>query len=301
MRVLCCTPQLGHASGKDKPTSSTNVRARPTQVTFYFCASRGFLVDRRLVAGNCTYENQQPLLPTCQKHPLAALARTRLLRRLPVRLLESKNLKSRQSQQISTLACTKSFDASRKVVCVYSIRWCDPPRVSSSNSDLCSFDQVTSYGSIARQLGHPRHSRLVGQALKHLPARLSLPHLPQAPRPNAGSADGSSEDGGDGVDDEEDDVLPAPEPNPDWVPWHRVVASSGVISPRGNVAAVRTQAQWLEAEGVEVRDGPRAGVGAAGPRGRDGEPAGVDAFGLGGAGESGGRVSMSRYGWDGDE
>ncbi|KAK4056730.1 Alkyltransferase-like protein 1 [Microbotryomycetes sp. JL221] len=206
--------------------------------------------------------------------------------------------------------------------------------------------RVTSYGSIARLLGYPKHSRHVGQALKLMPRRLALPHLSQqrgtrqprqdeqddvesdqeanlsahdqgerARRQRRGRARGNSptddlsdDDGGQpghnhdglhGDSDEldDDDVLPEPEPNPEWVPWHRVVSSSGVISPRGSNVAVRRQADWLRAEGVEVGEGPRAAGGGNGQQGWDGAPAGVDAFGLGGV--EGGRVSMTRYGWAG--
>lgn len=127
---------------------------------------------------------------------------------------------------------------------------------------------------------------MVGQALKLLPRAYASPHLPLPPQRE-------------GSDDDPNAVLPAPPPNPEWVPWHRVVSSSGVISPRGNVGAVRRQGEYLEAEGVEVRDGPRAGGGGwGGGGGGDGAgPAGVDAFGLGGV--DGGRVSMTRYGWSG--
>jgi hypothetical protein len=89
------------------------------------------------------------------------------------------------------------------------------------------------------------------------------------------------------------EAEPEPLPNPDVVPWWRVLSSTGVISPRGNDRAVRLQADYLIAEGVEVKDGPRAnnnnnsGIGGGG----------VDAFGLGGI--SGGRVSMNVYGWKG--
>ncbi|KAM0791296.1 hypothetical protein ACM66B_005768 [Microbotryomycetes sp. NB124-2] len=188
--------------------------------------------------------------------------------------------------------------------------------------------RVTSYGTIARLMGYPKHSRHVGQALKLLPREMSLPHLPQRRtgqgadeqhrvetrrrrtgrhRGNSPTDDQSSEDdsaNGDDNDDEDqeqrqpgqerDDVLPEPEPNPDWVPWHRVVSSSGIISPRGSVAAVRRQADWLRAEGVDVQDGPRAdGAGRADNR----EGPGVDPFGL--AGVEGGRVSMARFAWTG--
>lgn len=77
------------------------------------------------------------------------------------------------------------------------------------------------------------------------------------------------------------------------MPWHRVLNSSGVISPRaGGLRPLIRQADFLRAEGIDVRDGPRAGPGVnAGP------PGGVDAFGLGGV--HGGRVSMAMYRWDG--
>ncbi|POY70474.1 hypothetical protein BMF94_6542 [Rhodotorula taiwanensis] len=122
--------------------------------------------------------------------------------------------------------------------------------------------RVASYGQIARMIGHPRHSRMVGAALKALPARLSNPYLPQTPSSTAPS--------------DNDSALPPPEPNPDFVPWHRVVASSGMISPRANPAATRRQAEWLEAEGVTVLPA-------------NGEAATLD----------GGRVRMTQFGWAG--
>lgn len=120
---------------------------------------------------------------------------------------------------------------------------------------------------------------------------------------NNDNVDDEDDDNDDNDDnDEEGEVLPEPDLNPDWVPWHRVVASSGVISPRAG-SGPRTQAQWLEAEGVEVMQGPRAGAGGGGGGADDGggPPAGVDAFGLGAAGTAGGRVSMARYGWNGED
>ncbi|BGP16478.1 hypothetical protein JCM10213_007916 [Rhodosporidiobolus nylandii] len=149
--------------------------------------------------------------------------------------------------------------------------------------------QVASYGLIARLISHPRHSRMVGSALKCLPRSLSSPVLIPA-RPAPPSPTSSAENGA----DDEEEVMPEPEPNPDFVPWHRVLSSSGVISPRGSIAAVERQADYLRAEGVEVVEGPRNG--RAGGEGQ--QAAGVDAFGLGGA-VAGGRVSMSRYGWKG--
>ncbi|KAK9895257.1 DNA binding methylated-DNA--cysteine S-methyltransferase [Cystobasidium minutum MCA 4210] len=82
--------------------------------------------------------------------------------------------------------------------------------------------RVTTYGHIAKQLGYPRHARMVGQSLKMLPPSRSSPLGP----------DGTS-------------------PNPDFVPWHRVVNAKGDISPRGNQGATTRQADMLEAEGVE--------------------------------------------------
>lgn len=82
----------------------------------------------------------------------------------------------------------------------------------------------------------------------------------------------------------EEEVLPAPLPNPSVCPWWRVVSSTGVISPRGNDRAVQRQADYLIAEGVEVKDGPRNSIGG-------------DGFGL--RGVSGGKVSMAVYGWKG--
>jgi hypothetical protein len=102
----------------------------------------------------------------------------------------------------------------------------------------------------------------VGAALKVLPARLSNPYLPLPESALNGNAD---------------EPLPLPTLNPDFVPWHRVVASSGLISPRANPAATRRQAEWLEAEGVTVLPA-------------NGEGAGLD----------GGRVRLSQFGWNGE-
>ncbi|GAA6003751.1 MGMT family protein [Rhodotorula paludigena] len=146
--------------------------------------------------------------------------------------------------------------------------------------------KVASYGQIAKLIGHPRHSRMVGAALKALPRRFANPYLPQSPS----SSSSSSEDGA---------VLPAPEPNPDFTPWHRVVSSSGLISPRGNPAATARQAEWLEAEGVVVRGGPGAPAGPGGGGGPHAAQEAGDAFGLGAQVQGGGRVSMTTYAWKG--
>lgn len=69
--------------------------------------------------------------------------------------------------------------------------------------------RVTTYGHIAKQLGYPRHARMVGQSLKMLPSHRASPLL----------EDGTTS-------------------NPDFVPWHRVVNAKGDISPRGNVSLV---------------------------------------------------------------
>jgi len=140
---------------------------------------------------------------------------------------------------------------------------------------------------------------MVGGALKVLPSSLSSPYLPPAPRSTSSTTSSSSS-----TVPEEEYIEPAPQLNPDLVPWWRVVSSTGVISPRGNDRAVQRQADYLVAEGVVVRDGARdgGGGGRGGQRGNEGNIAargGVDAFGLGGAGGSGGRVSMTTYGWKG--
>jgi methylated-DNA-protein-cysteine methyltransferase-like protein len=118
-------------------------------------------------------------------------------------------------------------------------------------------------GYIAKLAERPRNSRLVGQALKHLAPRLASPFIDPA-EPERGS-------------------------NPDFVPWHRVVNSAGVISPRGSTRAVLRQADMLRDEGVRVVEGPRdEGGGAAGA-------GGGEYFGL--AGVEGGRVRLSEFGW----
>ncbi|KAK4706165.1 methylated-DNA-protein-cysteine methyltransferase related protein, partial [Phenoliferia sp. Uapishka_3] len=143
--------------------------------------------------------------------------------------------------------------------------------------------KVVSYGDIAKALGRPRNARLVGSALKCLPSHLSSPYL-APPSTTSTSASESNESN--------EEILAPPQPNPDFVPFHRVLSGTGVISPRaGGIRPLIRQADYLRAEGVEVSEGPRAGGANAGP------PAGVDAFGLGGI--HGGRVSMAHYRWDG--
>lgn len=124
--------------------------------------------------------------------------------------------------------------------------------------------------------------------MKLLPAHLASPTLPLPPRPAHLSASQLREY-----------VDPAPEENPLFVPWHRVLSSTGVISPRGNEASVLRQADWLRAEGVEVEEAMRENGGQRGVGGGGGGGEGVDAFGLGGLGNGGGRVQMKRYLWDG--
>lgn len=154
---------------------------------------------------------------------------------------------------------------------------------------------------------------MVGNALKVLPFHLGSPTLPQAPPPTrpppassphpdeaatthpvastssapppASTASPASLT----LEEVDDDILPAPAPNPAFVPWHRVLAASGVISPRGSLAAVVRQADFLRAEGVEVAGAPVQGGGRGGN--------GV----LGQGGVDGGRVSMAMYRWDGGE
>jgi len=159
---------------------------------------------------------------------------------------------------------------------------------------------------VARLIGFPKHSRMVGNALKVIPSHLASPVLPQIrpqPPPSApntatptgpvastSTASQPNPPAAPQVDDEDDEEpLPEPEPNPDFVPWHRVLATSGVISPRGSLAAVLRQADFLRAEGVEVIGAPERGDVRAGN--------GV----LGHGGVDGGRVSMASYRWGGEE
>ncbi|OAQ97916.1 hypothetical protein LLEC1_05337 [Akanthomyces lecanii] len=79
--------------------------------------------------------------------------------------------------------------------------------------------RVTSYGHIALLIGTPQRPRQVGVCLKHLP----------------------------------DD--PSVQWNHATVPWQRVVNARGVISPRNHPTAVRTQAELLRDEGVQVTSG----------------------------------------------
>lgn len=92
------------------------------------------------------------------------------------------------------------------------------------------YGRVTTYGHLAKQLGYPRHSRMVGQSLRLLPSEKALPTL----------HDGT--------------------PNPDFVPWHRVINAQGCISARGSRQAEERQAAWLEEEGVEVQRAAGYGI-----------------------------------------
>ncbi|KAG5755362.1 hypothetical protein H9Q69_001496 [Fusarium xylarioides] len=76
--------------------------------------------------------------------------------------------------------------------------------------------KVTTYGHIAMLVGTPQRPRQVGVCLKHLPADPSQPF------------------------------------NHDTVPWQRVINSKGQISPRSQPGESRSQADALQAEGVEV-------------------------------------------------
>ncbi|KAI9747085.1 MAG: hypothetical protein M1815_004635 [Lichina confinis] len=75
--------------------------------------------------------------------------------------------------------------------------------------------KVTSYGHIARLIGH----------------RVSLKHLPSA-RDNTGAAFHNEN-----------------------VPWQRVISSKGIISPRGEPSGAARHAEALRAEDVEVERG----------------------------------------------
>lgn len=78
--------------------------------------------------------------------------------------------------------------------------------------------KVTSYGAIARMLGHPRAARTVGWALHSLPP--SVPPI------------GGDERGGD-------------------VPWQRVINSQGRISTSCQEHGKGLHRALLEAEGIE--------------------------------------------------
>ncbi|KAL7005542.1 Alkyltransferase-like protein 1 [Cystobasidiomycetes sp. EMM_F5] len=110
--------------------------------------------------------------------------------------------------------------------------------------------RVTSYGHIAKMAGRPKHSRMVGQILKCLPPQLSHP--------------GTNNN-----------------PNAQFVPWHRVVNSKGLISPRGSVQAVQRQARLLQDEGITVNTGNF----------------GIEANANIGLAVSGGTVNMREFGW----
>ena len=77
--------------------------------------------------------------------------------------------------------------------------------------------KVTSYGALARMLGHPRAARTVGWALHGLPPSVS--------------PTGGDERGGD-------------------VPWHRVINSQGRISTSCREHDADLQRELLEAEGI---------------------------------------------------
>jgi len=98
--------------------------------------------------------------------------------------------------------------------------------------------KVTSYGAIARMLGHPRAARTVGWALHSLPS--SVPPIggpPPSIPPSGGLPPsippiGGDERGGD-------------------VPWHRVINSQGRISTSCREHSADLQRTLLEAEGIQ--------------------------------------------------
>ncbi|KAF7874175.1 hypothetical protein EAF04_002847 [Stromatinia cepivora] len=81
------------------------------------------------------------------------------------------------------------------------------------------YGKVTSYGHIARLIGTPQRPRQVGICLKHLPTDPSLPF-------HNGN-----------------------------VPWHRVINSKGMISPRGHPSGAQNQATVLRSEGITITTG----------------------------------------------
>jgi len=88
--------------------------------------------------------------------------------------------------------------------------------------------KVTSYGAIARMLGHPRAARTVGWALHSLPSSVS----PSEELPPSVPPSGGDERGGD-------------------VPWHRVINSQGRISTSCREHSANLQRTLLEAEGIQ--------------------------------------------------
>ncbi|OXV08387.1 hypothetical protein Egran_03849 [Elaphomyces granulatus] len=96
--------------------------------------------------------------------------------------------------------------------------------------------RVTTYGHIARLLGHPRRARQVGICLKHLPS--------------------NSNSNNNGDDDDNDDNVSGHTYHhfhSDNVPWQRVINSKGMISHRGPGSAAH-QATILRQEGVSVEE-----------------------------------------------
>lgn len=82
------------------------------------------------------------------------------------------------------------------------------------------YGKVSCYGEIAAVINMPRHSRHVGQSLKHLRS-----YAPQLDIP------------------------------PENIPWWRVINSSGGISKRQNPQEEELQLKLLLDEGVEVVNG----------------------------------------------
>ncbi|ORX86307.1 DNA binding methylated-DNA--cysteine S-methyltransferase [Basidiobolus meristosporus CBS 931.73] len=78
--------------------------------------------------------------------------------------------------------------------------------------------KVTTYGHIARLIQFPRHARHVGNALNRL------------------------------------GFVPLPPFHSQNVPWQRIVASNGNISPRDNIESCYLQADLLREEGVIVAE-----------------------------------------------
>lgn len=107
--------------------------------------------------------------------------------------------------------------------------------------------KVTSYGHIAALIGTRAFSLLLPPSLPSFPLPLphtkSYPHVvAQRPRQVGVCLKHLPDD-------------PSSPFNHATVPWQRVVNAKGVISPRNHPTAVRTQAELLRDEGVEVSRG----------------------------------------------
>jgi len=100
--------------------------------------------------------------------------------------------------------------------------------------------KVTSYGAIARMMGHPRAARTVGWALHSLPPSVPPTGGEEPPSVPPGREDAPSSFPPSGGDERGGKV-----------PWHRVINSQGRISTSCREHSADLQRVLLEAEGIE--------------------------------------------------